>query len=815
MFNGLIQDIRYAIRALSRSPGFTFVAVLILALGIGANTAIFSIVNGCFFAPPPHVAEPDRLVRANVASESSYGWWSHPNYAFYREHSRSFRGLCAYEPDGMVLTAAFGDNQQSVDAWYVSDNYFDVLGIQDFVGRGFRPEEGQAPGAHAVAVISYPFWQRSFGGEREAVGSLLKLNGHLFTVVGVAPEQFRGVSPVEPAPDVWVPLMMQPLLTPSSADWLHRVEDQNIVWLQVLGRLEPQVSVESAQAEVDALTTALQEEFPASKFATDLGIELSPVFEYAPSLRDQLLTLTRMLSAVVGLVLLVASANIAILLLARASARSRDIGIQVALGAKRGRIVRQLLIESLLLAAAGGTAGYLLAFWTADLAVRSFPFSFGMSFNPDARVLAYTMVLAVVAVVIFGVAPALLTSRTDVSTLVKSRDAGLSRLPLRSALVVGQIGLSIVLVLGAVQFVRSLRNAESVDLGFETENRLLVSVNLTNHGYSHEELRAFIVEALERLETSPGIVRATTTLFTPFRGRWGSSIRGEGTADIEEERKETSFNSVSPGYFEIMGIPLMAGRDFSARDDADAPLVAVMNEAAARMMWSDEDGLGRAFMRGDDRVTVIGIAKNANYHELGEQPKPLVFVSALQPVATFTGRVSFLLQTATEPMSAARSVQNELHSIDPDIAFSSVQTMEDCVERVLGKYRIGATVVSFFGALALVLATVGLYGVLSYLVLRRTRSIGIQMALGATEGRVTRSVITQGLKLCLFGIVLGLPAALAVARFFEGFLYGIEPRDPVTFVTVPMALLVVACVACLLPAYRASRINPVDALREE
>jgi predicted permease len=354
-----------------------------------------------------------------------------------------------------------------------------------------------------------------------------------------------------------------------------------------------------------------------------------------------------------------------------------------------------------------------------------------------------------------------------------------------------------------------------VDLGFETENRLLVSVNLTNHGYSQEEIRNFIVEALERLATSPGVERATTTLFTPFRGQWTSSIRHEGTTDIEEEKHHASFNSVSPGYFKTMGIPLLAGRDFSMHDDANAPLVAVLNEAAVQMMWPGEDGLGRAFMKGDDRVTVIGIAKNANYFELGEKPQPVVFVAALQPVAMFTGRVSFLMQTAVESMSVARSVQNELHAIDPDIAFSRVQTMDDCVERVLGRYRVGATVVSLFGTLALVLASVGLCGVLSYLVVRRTRSIGIEMALGATEGRVAQGVLTQGLELTLLGIAFGLPAALAAARFVEGFLYGIEPRDPVTFISVPVALVLVACVACLLPALRAARVNPVDALREE
>lgn len=816
MFSGLFQDFRYGLRNLGRSPGFTVVAALILALGIGANTTIFTVVNGCFFAPPPHVVEPERLVRPNLATAEDSGmWWSHPDFVFFREHNTVFSGMCAYEPDGMVLTAATGGGKQSVDAWYVSENYFDVLGIRPAAGRTFRPEEGRAPGGHAVVVISHGLWQRSFGGQSDVIGSSLRLNGNPFTIVGVAPEHFHGASPIESAPDVYVPLMMQPVLTPSPADWLHRAEDMYIGWLQILGRLEPEVALEVAQAEMDALMASLQEEFPAPKWATDgMLVRLSPHFQFEPDLRSRLVTLTRMLVAVVGVVLIIACANIAILLLVRASARSRDIGVQVALGAHRNRIVRQLLVESLLLSSLGGVGGYLVAFWSADIAARAFPFTFGIDFNPDGRVLTFTLAVSTAAAVLFGIAPAILASRADIVTLIKSRESGKPRSVLRSVLVVAQVAMSIVLVAGAVQFVRSLHHAESVDLGFETERRLLVSLNLTNHRYSQEDIRNFVLRGLERIENLPGVVRAATTLHIPFRGRWGSRIRTEGS-DPEEGARVASFNSVSPGYFQTMGIPLMAGRDFTVRDDTNAPLVAVLNEAAARMLWPDGDGLGKTFLKSDERITVVGIAKNSKYQELAEQPTPFVYVPALQPFATFTGRISFLVQTAGEPMSLAGSVKNAIHDIDPDLAFMSVQTIEDAVERVLGRYRVAATVVSLFGLLALVLAVMGLYGVLSYLVVRRTRTIGIQMALGATQGRVARGILKEGLQLSLLGVSFGIPLALASSRFVESFLYDINPKDPVTFFVVALVLTAVACLAGVMPALRASRVNPIDSLREE
>jgi predicted permease len=815
MFTGLTKDLQLNLRALGRSPGFTFAAVGILTLGIGANTTIYTVVHACFFAPAPHIVDPEQLVRANHVVNGEPDWWTYPDYAFFRENATVFTGLCAYEPEDMVLTAATRDGRESVNAWYVSDNYFKVLKIRPEAGRLFGPEEGRVPGEPAVVVVSYGLWQRFMGGSPEAIGSTMRLNGHTFTIVGVAPEGFRGSSPIETAPDVFVPLMMHPVLTPSPVDWLRREKDLRIGWLYVLGRLEPDVTLEAAQAEMESLVASLERVFPPPDWSEEgQGVRLSAHYQFAPELRGRLLALTGMLTVVVGFVLLVACANIAILLLARASARSRDIGIQVALGAQRDRIFRQLFVESLLLSAMGGAGSYIVAFWSADLAAGAFPITFGVDFKPDTGVLAFTLLVAAVAAVFFSVAPSLAAVRTDVVTLIKSRDPGDAHSRLRSFLVVAQVALSLVLVAGAVQFIRSLKNAESVELGFETENRLLVSLNLTHHGYSQEDLDRFVVRALERLRSTPGVVRAATTLLTPFRGQWVSNIRTEGT-DPEDDGHRTTFNSISPGYFKTIGIPLVAGRDFTLADHADAPRVAVVNEATVRALWPDGDALGQTFVLSDDRVTVVGIARNAKNNALGEQPRPHIYLPELQPFATFTGRRAFLVQTAGDSGAVAKLVKDEIHALDPDLAFMSVQTMNDCVERVLGKYRVGAKVVSLFGVLALLLGAVGLYGVLSYMVVRRTRTIGIQMALGATRSLVARSVLARGLKLFLMGLIVGMPAALASSRFIESYLYELNPQDPLTYLTVVLVLSVFACLAAFLPAYRASCVHPIEALREE
>lgn len=816
MLNDLSQDLRYGIRTLIQSPRFTLVAILILTLGIGANTTIFTLVNALFFQQPAEVAAPDQLVRVHKHIEGRPAWWSYPDYVFYRDHSRTLAGVAAYDPDGLVVTADLGaGGRTSLTASYVSANFFDLLGTRPAAGRSFRPDEGETPGTAPVVMLSHGLWRRSFGAQQDALGATVRLNGHPFTVIGVAPAGFRGASAVETPPDVWVPITMQPVLNPGTGDFLRRVEGETITWLQVLGRLAEGVGHEAAQEEMHALTTALGEQY-AGWFREGQGVELLHHFQYRPQVRSRLLGLTRLLAAVVGLVLTIAGANVAILLLARASARRKDLGVRLAIGAGRGRIIRQLLVESLLLALAGGLGGYALAAEAAELAARTMPYTFSVSFAPDLRVLGFTLAVAVAAAVVFGVAPALQASRTDVISVLKQSDASSGRSYLRDGLVVAQVALSIVVVTGAMLFIRSLRTAESVDLGYETEHRLLIAMNLGNHGYENEDAGLVIEQALERLAALPGVKSATTTLLAPFRGSWSSTLSAANGIELEEgEELETMRNAVGPAYFETMGIPLLAGHGFRAGDREGAPSVAVINEAAAATFWPGRDPLGQTITwRGDDQepTTVIGVARNVQHYELGESPLPLVYQPTMQG---HRRRVNFLLHTTGDPMALSRPAQEAIHALDPDIAFSTIQTMEETVERVLGPYRVGATLVSLFGLLALVLAAAGLYGVLSYLVVQRTRTIGIQMALGASRQRVARNVVARGLRLTIFGAILGIAAAFAASTLVASFLYGISPRDPLSYLTVPLILAAVACLASWLPAQRAARIHPMQALREE
>jgi predicted permease len=814
MLYDVLRDVRYAVRTLAKSPTFTAITVLILALGIGANTTIFTLVNALFFQPPPFVEAPDQLVRINRTKGSSRASsFPFPDYQYYRDNNDVFAGVYAYDPDGVAVTAGTGGQLQGVRAWLVSGDYFDVLGVPMAIGRPFAEEEDRTPGTHPVAVISHRLWQQAYGADRAVLGSTMTLNGHSFVVIGVAPRGFRGASPIETPTAVWVPIMMQPVLAPSESDWLQRVDGEIVVWLWAMGRLKPGVTVETARANMASMARDLEEAFPG--WNRGWGVSLTEHYQFHPPARNSLLGMARLLLAVVALVLIIACANVAILMIARSTARAREIGVRVALGAGRGRVVRQLLTESLLLAGAGGIGGYIVAFWSADLGAALMPFSFAVDFYPNARVLAFTLGLAGATAVLFGVTPALQASNIDTASALRAGVRRGDRAALRHGLVVVQVALCIVLVTGSMLFVRSLRSAQAVDLGFETQRRLLVSLNLRNHGYTADQGMRFVDQLLERLGSVPGVQHATTMRMVPFRGSWSGSVDADGGEPPNgQEAFDTGLNAVGTGYFRAMGIPLVSGRGFTAQDNAAGPGVAVVNETAARMVWGKDDVIGKAIYRGtgDPRFTVIGVARDATYYELGEEPTPQVYLPVQQ---FFRPIVHVLVETAGDPMASVQDVQREIRAVDPDLALTSVRTLEDVFLQEIGKYRVSATLVSMFGFLALVLATVGLYGVLSYLVVQRTRDIGIQVALGATGTRVAREVVARGLKLAVIGIVLGSTVSFATSRLVTSFLYGIDPRDPITFVLVPSLLVVVAAVASFVPAQRATKVDPMVALRAE
>jgi putative ABC transport system permease protein len=698
-----------------------------------------------------------------------------------------------------------------VDVGLVSGNYFDLLGVRSAAGRTFLPEEDRAPRTHPVTVISHALWQRRYGGDPGIIGSTVDLNGHRFTVVGVAAEGFRGVSPAEMEPDLWVPIMMQPVVLPTGGDMLHRLPGERQVWLQALARLKPGVGVEAARANMTELAERLAAAFPENTEGN--SVALTEHYQYHPFVRDRLVTLMRLLMAVTGVVLLIACVNIAILLLARISTRQKELAVSRAVGAGRGRLVRGLLTESLVLALAGGAAGLAIAAWSAGVAAAMIPISFNVEFRPDWTVVGFTLLLCAATALLFGLAPAWLASRPDIIATLRGSEGRGGRSALRSGLVVAQVALAIVLVSGAGLFVRSFSAAQSVELGFQTENRLVVPVNLRDGRYSDVQGRAFVRGVLERLSRVPGVLAATTTLNVPLdRTVWSGSFEAEGVEPPPSGNFESGFNAVGPGYLRAMGIPLLAGRGITERDDESALPVAVVNETVARLVWPNQDPIGKIIERGPYRFTVIGVARDATYYELGEASEPQIYFSVLQ---VFRPRINFVVRTAGEPASFARPISSGIRGLDPDLAIYNIRTLEQEFANSVGQYRVIATLVSLFALLALILASVGLYGVLSYLVLQRTREIGIRVALGAHPGRVAGGFLTRGLRLALAGIALGTVVAWGGSRAVSSLLFGISPHDPVTFAMVPAVLVAVAGIASFLPARRASRVDPMIALRHE
>ena len=809
-----VKDARIAVRSLSKDLGFTLTAVAILGLGIGANTTVFTLVNNLFLEPPPDVVEPDRLVRLNRTTQGSgFGALAYPDYAYYRDNNEVFDGVFAYDPDGVALSIGVTDRLTAGRGWMVSHNYFDVLGVRPVAGRWFREDEDRTPGTHSVAIVSHTLATTLFGNASNAVGASLSLNGNTFSVIGVPPPTFRGTSPTETPPDVWVPIHAQPILTPLGGDLaLRRVSGETWLWLWAVGRLRDDITTEAAQGHMDGLARYLEENF--AEWNADWGVVLSPGSRFHPPNATSLTTMTLLLFGVVAAILLIACANLAILLLARGSAKVHDVGMRLALGASRGRVVRALLIESLLLAFTGAALGVAMTYWSADVVAAMLPMGFAISFEPDWTVVLFAVLLATATAALFGVIPAWQVARADVQTVLKGIEHAPGMVRGRNALVVTQVALSLMLVTAAGLCTKSLFTARSIDLGFETENRLLLTVNLGNHGYTEETGRAFIGEALGRLRAVPEVRAASTMRMVPFRGTWSTSISPPGSTGAGEERVELGLNAVSPDYFTIMGIPLLMGRAFTNADVAGSGInTAVINREMAEMYWPNADPIGQTFGREGDRegVTVIGVAENAHLYALGEETP----IHAYVPVhERYASGVTFLIDAGGSSAVAALA-STALHEVDPSLAFISTTTMDDVVGRVFARYRVAAMSVGIFGILALGLASAGLFGVLSYMVSRRKREIGVRVALGASGLQVGRTVVGKGLALAAIGVALGLAGSIAGAEVLTSFLYQVNPRDPLTLLAAPLILLLVAAAASLVPAWRATSVQPVDVLKSD
>lgn len=809
-----IMDLRLAVRSLIKTPGFTLLAILILGLGIGANATIFTLANTLFFEPPPHVANPDELVRIFRTNEerSFAGSLSYPDYVHYRDHNSAFDGVLAYSSDPIALTVGTEEVRGSAEAWRVSYNYFDVLGVRPALGRWFTPEEGSTPGTHLVAVLSHGFWSRFFGRSQEVVGQTMTLNGHTFTIVGVAPQGFRGTGPLESPPDIWVPIMTQPVITPVDGDWLlERVEGSISHWVAVIARLGPGITPSAAESNLTAMASHLEETYPF--WSEGMRVFLTTNVASNPSTRSLLMKMTWLLLAVVALVLLIATANVAILLLARASTRRKDIGVRLAIGAGRGRVVRQLLTESLVLSLLGGAAGFMISFWSAGAAGRFLPVNLALDLEPSVPVLVFALGMSLATAVLCGLLPAFQSSDLDVNEVLKGGRSDPRQHRARGVLVVAQVAMSLVLVMGSILFVRSLQSAHAVDLGFEMENRLVVAVNLRNHGYDEaERAREFQVRALDRLRALPGVRSAATARMTPFRGNWTSEVTPEGRPREEGSEMIAGMNSVSPDYFETMGIPLLEGRSFTRTEMVRQDDLAVINRKTAEEAWPGESPLGKYlyFRSGEEGVQVVGVVENGTYYELGEPPHTQVYLPGVLPF-----RVNFVLRTAGDPQSHIAAARDAVLGTDPNVAIIDAWPLERNFQREVGRFRTSASLVSLFGGLALLLALVGLYGVMSYLVVERTKEIGVRVAIGASRANVARVVLWRGIRLALIGTAVGLAGSLATVRLIESMLYGITPYDAGTFVAVPVLLLLATSAACLVPARRATRVDPMVALRSE
>jgi macrolide transport system ATP-binding/permease protein len=816
----MLQDLRYGLRMLARSPAFTIVAALSLALGIGANTAIFSMVNVILLKPVP-VDQPDRLVSVFMIDQRNPGNLplSHLNYKDLRDQNGVFTGLAAYS--FAQLNWSNGTESEQVPVQVVSGNYFSLLGVRPARGRGFLPEEDDK--ATAVAVISNGFWERSLGSDPAIVGKTLTLNRTPFTVVGIAPKGFTGTL-LGGGPSVWVPMSMHAVAQPNF-DWY---EARRGLFLFAFGRLASGVSPEQASANVRAVFAQLEQAFPNDNKGRSAGAR--PLLEARLNPQGDggapVVQLSVILMTVVGIVLLIACANIANLLLARASRRRKEIAVRLALGAARGRLIRQLMTESVLLSLVGGSLGLVLANWVVGLVIGAdlpLPIPVGDEVSLDPRVLAFTALLAVATGVLFGLAPALQASRADVVPVLKNetvptgsgRRGWLRLLNLRQALVIAQIALSLTSLVAAGLFVRSLHSSRQVDTGFETRRVLVMNVNLGREGYTPERGQNFYRQIAEQTASLPGVQHTAVAQNAPLGGGFLRSVMPEGADTTTEGRILVQVNSVSPGYLDALSIPLRRGRDFTDADTEGTPRVVVVNETMANRFWPGDDAIGKRFkFFGDDGfTTVIGVARDAKYNAVTEDPTPFIY----QPLRQNYSPAAVLhIRAAGDAASLSASVRRAVQALDPTLSVFNVRTLEDQVATSLGPLRVNVILLTAFGGLALLLASIGLYGVANYSVTQRTREIGVRMALGAQPGTVLRLVLGQGVVLVLAGLGLGLALSFAMTWMVPAdLLPEISVRDPLTFASTAALLAVVAVIASGIPAWRATRIDPLIALRTE
>jgi predicted permease len=819
----IAKDFRYAVRKLIRSPGFTAAAVLSLGLGIGANTAIYSLLDAALLNPLP-VREPDRLVAA-YTSGGSGTVHSNPSFLDYQDYAEAdvFEALAAYSDTELSL--AVRGTSQRISGALVTGNYFGVLGIGPRFGRLIRPADDRGGDAAPVAVLDYDFWKGRFGGDPAVVGSTIALNGAPFTVIGVAPEKFRGVR-LDSDPDVYIPMQVLPRVATGFMARFNVLSLRDVRWLNTVGRLADGVSLEEARRALDVVAARLEEAYPESNTGRRASLEPATTAA-ALSGRGELVRFVALLGGVVAFTLLIACANVANLLLTRARHRRREVAVRLAIGAGRGQLLRQLLTESTVLGLVGGAAGLGVAILAFDLlATFRLPGeidigSLGLGLNP--HILLFTLLVSVMVGLLFGSIPALQASRPDLVPALKDQTSGSgsrgSRL--QAALVSAQVAVCLVLLIGAGLFIRGLMNALETDLGFRPAGAVAVSVNLGPQGYELEQARSFYSELLERTRGLSGVSAAALAMVVPVNpGGMRTTVLPQGYEPAADEDMEIDVNLVSPGYFRTLGIPLLSGRGFEASDRSDAPRVAVVNETWVDRFWPGQEPVGRTIRFGpdEDPVPVVGVVAEGRYRSLDEEPRPYIYLPLDQGFDVAGMRTLNLVARAADDLPAASlapAIRREVHSLDPQVPVFAVRTVETQVRELLLPQRMGMTLLALLGFVALTLASLGIYGIVAYSVTQRTAEIGLRAALGARPSQVVRMVVRGSMVPVLLGLAIGLWAAGLLSETAASFLYGISPTDPLTFATVAALLLLVGLAASYLPARRAAAVDPARVLRHE
>jgi predicted permease len=819
------QDLKFGARLLAKTPGFTVIAALSLALGIGANTTIFTLVNAVLLNPLP-VEDPSQLVSVfttderNATDNAGFLQTSPSNYADLRDKNEVFSGLAAHAPLPLNISGGTGEPQQ-VFGEIVSGNYFSVLGARPLVGRGFLPDEDKTPGAKLVCVLGYGEWQTRFGGDTGIVGRTIDLNGQKFTVVGVMPKGFKGTNAIG-APALWVPSMTYPQTATGFFLEMLRPDSRRGLIYNLTGRLKPGVTVKQAEANLKTIARQLEQEYPNENKGRNVSLIPLSQATVNPGFRSNLVIAGSLLMTIVGLVLLIACANVANLLLARAAVRQKEIAVRLSLGASRGRLIGQLLTEGTLLALIGGAAGLLLAYW-AQSVLWSFrpPFlqADAVDLDPDARVLLFTLGVSLVTGMIFGLAPAVQSSRPDLVVELKEKSSvpgGANRLfSLRNLLVASQVALSLVALVGAGLFLRSLQNAQQINPGFDVEHLATLSFDLGAQGYTEERGRQFQQRVLERAVSIPGVETAALASTIPlFQGGFARTVFLEGQ-DATDRRagRLVQITVGSARLLDTLGISILRGRSLADTDQPNTPRVVVINETMAKRFWPDQDAIGRRFkFFGQDVFNeVVGIAKDSKYNFIGEDPTPYIYQATTQ---VYQPQVSLFVK-AKNPAAVLGALRGEVQQLDRILPLTAVFTLNDIFDQSLWAPRMAASLLLVFAGLSLLLAVIGIYGVMAYAVHQRTREIGIRMALGASRADVLRMIVVQGLRLTVIGIVVGLAVSFAASRLIATLLINVSPTDVVTFVLVPIVLGAAALGASYLPALRATRIDPMVALRYE